>query len=365
MTSSNAMNQSGNFSLEYEPAFVPKHVHQPYKRPPKEQEITYGEKQRARSAGLEIGERVFPEAAAGIHEDEKWFRHHNWSAKRDAVLVALTEAGTSTQTLFNFSNCGAEATVEWSETLQRYRVRGSYCHNRHCEPCMKAKSSLIINNLRAQMKSRPKVQTRFVTLTLCHTGKPLRDEIKRLYAAWKQLRGKKQWKKSQDGGTATLEVKYNAEKKEWHPHLHIISEGRYLSSKTLSDLWLECTGDSYIVDVRFISSDKDVAYYVGKYVTKGVNLEVWQDQAAAIEWIKAIKGVRMCATFGNWRGFKLLEKPKDEGNWQPVASLLTLVKRAAAGSIADLELLRILTESLQYNPHKPRTRRTPEPDLRL
>jgi hypothetical protein len=294
-----------------------------------------------------------------ISEDEEWFRHFNWREKRIRVRQALVDAGTGQNAMTAFDNCGSDCQVEYSETEGRYRVMACYCHNRHCEPCMKAKSALITNNLRTILKSRPDARFRFITLTLKHSDAPLRQQIKRLYSCYKELRRDKDWKTSQKGGAATLEIKWNPLAKKWHPHLHIISEGDYLSTYALSNTWKRITGDSHVVDIRLISKDKDVAYYVGKYVTKGTNAEVWDDPAVAKEWVQAVKGVRMCATFGNWRGIKLLNKEKEvPGTWKHIASLASLVRRANAGEVAATQLLIVLTETQQYNPNR---KRPPKP----
>jgi len=320
----------------------------------KERARTAEEKRREKHRATE--QKVEYVAGEPITEDEEWFRHHNWQDKRAKVRQALVDAGASANAVFNFDQCGAECTVEWNETEKRYRCRGCYCHCRHCEPCMRGKSSLITTNLRNIMGRDNKATHRFITLTLRNTNAPLKSEIKRLYAAYKQLRAKPEWRSSQRGGAATLEVKYNPTTKLWHPHLHIISEGDYLSTYWLSQTWRDITGDSHIVDVRIISKDKDVAYYVGKYVTKGTNAEVWDNPTVAAEWVRAVKGVRMCATFGTWRGYKLLERPKDTpGQWQVIGSLGSIVRRAQAGEQWALDLLVHLTTQVTYNPHKRRS----------
>lgn len=317
----------------------------------------YTREDRAKAkAAVEVIEYI---DAPGITEDEAWFRHKNWSEKRKHVRQALYDAYSSQNSLNSFDNCGSDCQVEWSETKQRWRIVGAYCHNRHCEPCMRAKSALITNNLREQMAKRAKKRHRFITLTLKHSDKPLKEQIKRLYASYKTLRSKPEWKSSQKGGAATLEVKWIPETKKWHPHLHIISEGEFISTYWLSQIWRDITGDSHIVDVRLISADKDVAYYVGKYVTKGTNDAVWIDPIVAAEWVKSVKGVRMCATFGSWRGFKLLKREKEEkGVWAHVASLGSLVRRAQSGEVYAMELLVLLCSSQQYDPGR---KRNPKP----
>jgi hypothetical protein len=294
-----------------------------------------------------------------VTEDELWFRHFNWRDKRKKVRQALTDAGTSPSALDRFDNCGCDCSIEWNATEKRYRVIGCYCHSRHCEPCMKGKSSLIINNLRASMQDRKSRQFRFITLTLKHdVHTKLKPQITRLYAAWNKLRKTPLWKGSQKGGVATLEIKLT-EKGCWHPHLHIISEGQYISTYMLADQWYAITGDSNTVDVRMMSKEKDVAFYVGKYVTKGTNDAVWQHREKAAEFVKAVKGLRMAATYGNWRGLRLLRKNKEEpGQWTWIASLAGLVKRARGGETQAIELLVKLEEEQMYNPNR---KRSPKP----
>lgn len=311
--------------------------------------------QKARDAA----EKIQYVDGPAITEDEEWFRHFNWKEKRKKVRQALCDTNASQNTLTNFDNCGCDCSIEYSESEKRYRIIACYCHNRHCEPCMKGKSSLIINNLRVILKSRPKMTTRFITLTLRHSDAPLKEQIKRLYRCYKNLRKTKLWKSSQKGGAATLEVKWSPFAKKWHPHLHIISEGSYISTYELSSAWKDITGDSHVVDVRMISADKDVAFYVGKYVTKGTNAEVWDDPAVAAEWVAAVKGVRMCATFGTWRGLKLLAREKEKpGQWTHIASLGSMVRRMQAGEEHAKLLLVMLTETQQYNPNR---KRSPKP----
>jgi hypothetical protein len=313
----------------------------------------YSREQRRRAK--EAAEKAEYSQADPLSDDERWFRHHNWKDKRVRVRQALADADSSINSMNAFDNCGSDCQVEWSDIHQRYRVCACYCHNRHCEPCMKAKSALITSNLRAIMAKEEKKQHRFITLTLRHNDEPLKRQIKRLYSCYKTLRSKPEWKASQKGGAATLEIKWIPGTRKWHPHLHIISQGTYLSTYWLSQIWKDITGDSHMVDIRLISADKDVAYYVGKYVTKGTNAAVWEDPAVAAEWVKAVKGVRMCATFGTWRGYKLLAREKEKpGEWKTLGSLGSFVRMAANGSQQALDILRLITEQCQYNPHKQR-----------
>lgn len=288
--------------------------------------------------------------------DELEFRHMNWSAQRAVVRSTMASCATSTAAMDRFDNCGGECVVEWSETLQKYRLRASYCRCRHCRPCMRSKAALIAANLKTRLETGAKNERdrfRFITLTLRHTDRPLVEQIKNLYAHFRALRKTALWKKSQRGGSFQIEVGLN-KVGEWHPHLHIISEGDFIRQHDLANHWMKITGGSFKVDVRAIKTGKDAAAYVAKYVCKGTSDDVWNNPDKAQEWVTSTRGLRTCATFGTWRGFKLLEHDPamSADDWQPVSTLQRIADQARAGSLADEHLLVILADALQYDPSR-------------
>jgi len=299
-----------------------------------------------------------------IEPEEANFRHAHWKAERTAVRQYMQEAGTSANVLENFNNCGADAWVFYCKETQKYRLEANYCKNRNCRPCMQAKANLLATNLRTKVEDAPGKQYRFITLTLLHTSQPLATQLERLTTCFKKLRNSKIWKETQDGGAVMLEVKFNRETGEWHPHLHIVAEGYFLHHAKLSEAWYSITGDSFRVDIRALKSARDAAFYVGKYVAKGTNDDVWMTPHAAVEWIKAMKGKRICATYGTWRGFKLLEKPELTGEWTRIDCITSIERRAAAGQQDAIRLLDTLRNDLQYNPHKKRSKpQAPQPPV--
>jgi Replication protein len=315
--------------------------------------VTAPQKRKERE-GPRLG--LYRERTADPYETE--FRHRNWQGMRDKVRHALASSGAARTSLDRWDNCGAECMVEWSDTADRYRLRASYCKCRHCRPCAKARAGLIAMNLRNRIEMKAEKagdRYRFITLTLKHSEQPLHDQIRRLQHCFTRLRATKFWRKSQRGGCSMVEVKLSSNG-EWHPHLHILGEGDFLRQETLSKEWLKITGDSFRVDVRKIDSGKDAVHYVSKYVTKGTNDEVWDDPDKAQEWIIATRGLRTCATYGTWRGFKLLkhDPSNDAKDWKPVGLLSRIIKSAIEGSLADGKLWEILEDSMQYDPHRRR-----------
>ena len=294
-------------------------------------------------------------------ESEIWFRHANWEENRAKVRATLASTGHSDNAMYRFDHCGADAVVEWSETEKRHRVRANYCHNRHCKACSKSRSTLLVKNLQSKLGEATPAphQFKFVTLTLRHTDTPLADQIKRLYKSFARLRASKIWKGSQKGGAAILEVKWKEETLKWHPHLHIIAEGGFMNRERLSAEWHRITKDSLHVHIQTIKTTRDVAYYVGKYVTKGCNDEVWNNLSAAQEWVTASKGVRFCTTYGTWRGFKLMrpDRSNDAKDWVVVTTIKKLAERVRNHEDAAFHLLVALADALQYDPHRKRRSR--------
>jgi len=282
--------------------------------------------------------------------EETRFRHGHWAARRALVRQRLTETACNTFQMNRFDECGSGCRVEWSETLQRRRIRASYCRSRHCEPCARAKGNRIAANLRDRLAEQLQLHTqdrspkfRFVTLTLKHTRENLAHQIRRLYSSFKKLRAHPVWKKTQSGGCFMLEVKHSAT--GWHPHLHIITQGKFLKQHELSIAWLSVTGDSTIVHITQLREPKDAVHYVVKYVSKGTNKEVWDDPNLSQEWITASKSVRTCATFGNWRGFKLCQVKTTATDWTFEANLTDLVHRARGGEQHAWQVLQTLNAS--------------------
>lgn len=299
--------------------------------------------------------------------DETFFRHQMWSNVRDKIRKHLVANDTSVSALDRWDNCGAECLVEWSETLQKYRLKASYCHNRHCRPCAKARAGLIAANMRdhvGDVTQNPH-RFKFITATLQHSKAPLKQQIKKLYGYFKKLRENKWWKATQRGGCFMLEAPWLIPKaggpREWHPHLHIISDGDFLRVDILSKVWFKITGGSFKIEIKELKTGRDAIHYVSKYVTKGTNDEIWDSPKAAAEWIEATKGLRTCATYGTWRGFKLMQRhvSNEAKDWQPVSLLSTIVREMSQGSEAACRLYMLLEDALQYDPQrKSRSRAT-------
>ncbi len=254
-----------------------------------------------------------------------------------------------------FDECGHDAWLFQNQQDGSLKIVAHYCHDRLCVPCARARSRAIAANLSRQLHGKT---FRFVTLTLKSTATPLAAQIHRLYDAFKRLRRLPIWANATTGGAAVLEITYNDHTHLWHPHLHIICEGKWIQNTALSHAWLACTGDSWIIDIRLVKPDfpaadkpltdrSKVIDYLAKYAAKGYDNSCTLDRDACTELVTALHGTHLLFAFGTWRGFHLNALPEhtpDDGTWRPISPLRDILRRAAQGDPWCTRLVNVLTK---------------------
>jgi len=186
---------------------------------------------------------------------------------------------------------------------------------------------------------------RFITLTLKSAPASLATQVDRLYRSWRLLRNRRSIKSSLVGGLAFIEITRNPTTGLWHPHLHIVVEGSFISLDVLRREWHAITKDSYIVDIRGLYSPRDLAGYVSKYAGKAIGPSVWRQPDAFAEAIAALAGRRLFATFGTWQGLELTRAPDDTTEWVVVCPLADVIERAKAGDAVAGAILSYLRRS--------------------
>lgn len=273
---------------------------------------------------------------------ETHFRHDGWKVTRERVAAALQRICVPMARQERFNHCGSGCVIEVCGVSGRARAVSNHCHDRFCKPCGDQRSRLIAANLERHLDQR---EARFITLTLKHNPSRLCDQVERLMTCFRRLREWVGWEECVKGGAAFLEVKLARDNRTWHPHLHIIAEGSYLAHHRLSEKWLSITGDSSIVDIRFVRDPGEVVRYVAKYASKPLDSTLFRSPDHLDEAMLALRGKRLCNTFGSWRGLKLEERPEDPGSWTPVCSLVNLRRAVADGEAWAAALWLQLTGS--------------------
>lgn len=300
-----------------------------------------------------------PAFRPGSLDQDVHFRHSGWLHDRRRVYDALRVVFPRSTRVDRFRLCGSNAWVirrvpdpksvalEAEKEGEQYAVVADHCHDRFCRPCSRFRSRTIASNIASYIRNR---RFRFLTITIKTTGLTLKQGVDKLYASFAKLRRTKLWGSRVTGGCCTCEVKPKSGENGWHPHLHCIIEGKFLPLKPLRKLWLQVTGDSYIIDISLGKDADDAARYIAKYITKPFNADVIRNPDRLEQAIHALHGRRLVSTFGHWRGQQLtVHRP--HGTWVKVSSLSTMRDAAYAGEPLALQLLTFLHQTQPYCEH--------------
>lgn len=272
-------------------------------------------------------------------DEDQGFRHSGWANDRQRVYDALVRTGQSAARKIDFAECGKHAYVLRSvEEPDLYILGGSACKDRFCLPCAKDRARVIATNVQTTIGEK---QARFLTLTLKSTTESLADLLTKLTRDFASLRRTKLWRNAVTGGVAFMEVKWFEATERWHPHLHCLLQGRYLPKDDLSKLWKKITGTSFIVDIRIAADNHHVTNYIARYATKALDHSVVLDAGRLDEAVEAMKGKRLCMTFGSWRGVNLTDKP-ESGSWIQLGTLYEVKQHAEEGWKSAMDALDAL-----------------------
>lgn len=284
------------------------------------------------------------------------FRHSGWHRDRRRVYDALVWVNATPSRIERFRECGANAwVVRNEEHPDQYAVVADHCHDRFCRPCARFRGNTIANNVAEFLRNR---EYRFVTVTIKTTDLTLKEGVDKLYRCFALLRRTKLWTDKVLGGCAVCEVKPKDGGIGWHPHLHAIVEGKYIPLKPLRKLWMQITGDSFIIDVAYGKSPEHAARYVSKYITKPFDDGTTRTPHRLHEAILALTGRRLVTTFGTWRGAKLTQYVPT-GTWIKVCGLGELMVFARAGRPDAIALLKWLIDNVPYSEIPRKTPRAP------
>ena len=191
-------------------------------------------------------------------------------------------------------DCGAILKYAVSAERERRLIYARFCRDRMCPSCQKRKSLVIYHQVREVCieikKENPTFKYLLLTLTVPNVkADRLKDEIKHINSSWKKLSQRVQFKKSIRGSFRSLEVTYNGERDDYHPHLHILLcvpsgyfKKNYISRDRWLEMWQESTKYPNItqVDVRAIKPNpnrpestaiESSVAEVAKYATKPTN----------------------------------------------------------------------------------------------
>lgn len=205
--------------------------------------------------------------------------------------------------------CCQGAMIAIDDETGDVRLHEKRCNARQCTYCSRIRAKKVLSKL---MKCVATMDSpRFLTLTVVSSDAPLRERMQHLRDSFARLRRSKAWKQNMLGGVYTTEVSWNAKRKQWHPHIHAIVDGKYWKQSEIADCWQIASDDSRIVDVRFIYNRESQTRYLATYASKSSDLKsVPTDRIC--EYVEHTRGLRFMQTFGTLHAVKMEEAAEKE-----------------------------------------------------
>jgi len=235
--------------------------------------------------------------------------------------------------LSRFIECGQGAWMQEHSESHRLRVVCRTCRDRLCPACQRQRQLQVRKRLEERISEAWNDRWRMLTLTQKHSDAPLGVQVKNLLRAFRRLRQRSLWKRNVDSGYAFIEVTFNDEQQQWHPHLHALINGHFVPQAELAAHWSECSRGSNIVDIRKVRTKAGALKYLTKYVTKTANHDITSWLPRLAEYDQAMKGVRLVSAIGAALGLRSLERPEsEEGLWMTLGQYDQLHDSAARGN---------------------------------
>lgn len=284
------------------------------------------------------------------------FEHTGWQPTRRKVMASMIRTGQPDARRHGFWHCCERIHVMHNPASGEVDLWPETCHDRFCLPCGQKRSRRIAMATEALMKQATD-KLMFITLTV--RGRPsdsLSTMLNRLRDAWKELRRLKGWTNTITGGVVMLEVKWSSTSGgHWHPHYHLIAEGKWLDEQWLKQAWSLITRDSDQVKVKAVRDPASALSYVSKYASKPMDNSFVQRGSLLDEAMRTLKGIRLAACFGSWHGTPLSKGVDDAEaddteiltHWAYVGTTIDLEAKASRGDADAADLLRAVARVLK------------------
>lgn len=232
-------------------------------------------------------------------------------------IAGSDQAQTLAKQLERLRQCGDYLVFRHYWTVDQVKLHGARLCMQHliCPLCAIRRGAKALKAyldrwelIRAE---KPALRPFLVTLTV-KDGPDLAERFQHLKRSQRELwmrkhRGRGSWLDDVAGAVWSYEIKRGSGSGLWHPHLHMIALAENQPDQVeLSREWRDITGDSFIVDVRPISSEDPATGFIEvfKYAVKFSD----QPHADTLHAYLTLRGKRLLASAGCFRGV-----PEPEG----------------------------------------------------
>ena len=248
---------------------------------------------------------------------------------KNQLLQTLINLHVTEKTLERVKDCNTFLFMVADKTMEKTKLhRSNNCEHRFCPVCTwkKArKNALKISILMQYLKKEENKEFLFLTLTAPNVrADELNDEIKHYNKSFQRLMQRKEVKVVVKGYVRKLEVTYNKDRDDYHPHFHVIlavnksyftDKNYYINRNRWLELWQQSTKNPLItqVDVRRVkhTENKKEVSEIAKYSAK--DSDYLQDETVFNTFFKSLSGKRLIVYSGLFKDTsKLYENKKLE-----------------------------------------------------
>ena len=199
---------------------------------------------------------------------------------RDTLIecIRINNNNISDSTLKGVYNCGKHIYLH-----KGHIVAADFCKQRMCPMCQWRASRVAFGRMaKLYTMLSQSYKFIFITYTLRNTT-DIEQGINTILKAYKRLLDKRLLKRVIKGSIRTVEITYNTNTHEWHPHLHCLyvvdndyftNTQKYMPTKEWVRLWRQACNLDYdpICYAESISGIQAVAE-IAKYVYKPISIE--------------------------------------------------------------------------------------------
>jgi len=246
---------------------------------------------------------------------------------RNQLLQTLISKHVSDKSFERIKECNTFLFMVADKTMEKTKLhRSNNCENRFCPICAWKKSrknALKISVLMQYLREEEKKDFIFLTLTAPNVkAEELDGEIKHYNQSFQRLMQRKEVKNAVRGYVRKLEVTYNKERDDYHPHFHVIltvdrhyfnNKNQYIKRDRWLSLWQQSTQNDLItqVDVRKVKatdSKKEVSE-IAKYSAK--DSDYLEDEKVFDTFYKSLSGKRLIVYSGLFKDASKLYENKE------------------------------------------------------
>ena len=201
---------------------------------------------------------------------------------------------------------GYETTTACGCTIEQKdgKLTSRYCGYRWCSVCNRIRSAEYISKYEPILKSW--IDTQFVTLTVVNVeASKLLETLKEMNKNFRRVLDLMRKRKIKVCGLRKVEITYNKEANNYHPHFHILIAGK-AEAEMIQEEWLRLNPSARgiaqsikSVDADDVNVYKEIFKYLTKLFSKDKNGKYKEVNPEALDIIfRVMKGRRTISTFG-------------------------------------------------------------------